>query len=407
MIGRDRGGLSDTVEVTVTVLNGPDDGEITLDNPSPRVAEWITAELVDEDGGVENTLWTWPRTTPGGASDDGAQGQADASHRHYVPLRALGQQLQARVNYDDDYAEENTAISDKTDPVRANVPGAPLSLQATPGHRQVRLRWTPAATRGAAIDSYQVRQDEGRWSTVPGLGAARDTTITGLTNSTSYTFEVRAHNSEGAGAAASVDVVPAGGPGPATLSADPGDRQVALTWTAAAPHGAEVDLYEIRYRSGLDLDRPRLAHGPRWGRRPRHHGDGSEQRHGLHLPAPGPQQRGLRRHHASDGHAGHGARHAGPEHGPGRRAGGVDVDGRGQQWGRCGPLRDPLPQRLDLDRARLAPGPRRRSRPRHHGDGSDQRHHLHLPGPGPTTARATARPTPRRPRRPGSPARRT
>ena len=144
------------------------------------------------------------------------------------------------VNYDDD-AEENTAIRDKTEPVRPNVPGARLSLQATPGHRQVRLRWTPAATRGAAIDSYQVRVDAGHWSTVPGLGAARDTTITGLTNGTSYTFEVRAHNSEGAGAAASAEVAPAGGPGPATLAADPGDRQ--------APNGAEVKLYRYRYRT--------------------------------------------------------------------------------------------------------------------------------------------------------------
>ena len=172
VIGRDRGGLSDTVEVTVTVTDSLDEGV---------------------------------------------------------------------VNDDDDDAEENTAISDKTQPVRPNVPGARLSLQATPGHRQVRLRWTPAATRGAAIDSYQVRVDAGHWSTVPGLGAARDTTITGLTNGTSYTFEVRAHNSEGAGAAASAEVAPAGGPGPATLAADPGDRQ--------APNGAEVKLYRYRYRT--------------------------------------------------------------------------------------------------------------------------------------------------------------
>ena len=128
------------------------------------------------------------------------------------------------------------------------MPGAPLSLQAAPGHRQVRLRWTPAATRGAAIDSYQVRVDAGHWSTVPGLGAARDTTIAGLTNGTSYTFEVRAHNRVGAGAAASAEVAPAGGPGPATLAADPGDRQVERTCTEAAPNGAEVKLYRYRYR---------------------------------------------------------------------------------------------------------------------------------------------------------------
>ena len=157
-------------------------------------------------------------------------------------------------------AEENTTISDRTEPVRANVPGAPLSLQATPGHRQVRLRWTPAATRGAAIDSYQVRVDAGHWSTVPGLGAARDTTIAGLTNGTSYTFEVRAHNRVGAGAAASAEVAPAGGPGPATLAADPGDRQVERTCTEAAPNGPEVQVYRYRYRGASGWT------GPDWYR---------------------------------------------------------------------------------------------------------------------------------------------
>ena len=163
-------------------------------------------------------------------------------------LLVLGGPLGGQEGKESPIAEENTAIRDKTKPVRANVPGAPLSLQAAPGHRQVRLRWTPAATRGAAIDSYQVRVDAGPWSTVPGLGAARDTTIAGLTNGTSYTFEVRAHNRVGAGAAASAEVAPAGGPGPATLAADPGDRQVERTCTEAAPNGAEVQVYRYRYR---------------------------------------------------------------------------------------------------------------------------------------------------------------
>ncbi len=54
---------------------------------------------------------------------------------------------------------------------------------------------------------------------------------------------------EGAGAAASAEVAPAGGPGPATLAADPGDRQVERTWTEAGPNGAEVQLYRYRYRT--------------------------------------------------------------------------------------------------------------------------------------------------------------
>lgn len=54
---------------------------------------------------------------------------------------------------------------------------------------------------------------------------------------------------EGAGAAASVEVAPAAGPGPATLAADPGDRQVEPSWKEAAPNGAEVQRYRYRYRT--------------------------------------------------------------------------------------------------------------------------------------------------------------
>ena len=257
VIGRDSGGLSDTVEVTVTVSDSLDPGVVTLSNTRPRVAEWITAELFDEDGGVESTLWTWPETTPSDGASAQSQGQADASITHYVPLRALGKQLQARVNYDDNYAEENTAISDKTEAVRANVPGAPQSLQATSGHRHVHLRWNAASARGDSVDRYQVRLNTGSWSTVPGGGGARDTTMTNLTNGTSYTLYVRARNSVGTGASASVAAEPVNRKpvctGPATKSlaengskaigtytcTDPGD---AITWLRKGPQASSFEL---------------------------------------------------------------------------------------------------------------------------------------------------------------------
>ena len=262
VIGRNKAAMvDDTLEVVVTVLDRNDPGVVTLANMRPRVAELIPAELFDEDGGVESTLWSLLESTPSdGASAQGqGQPQAQASIDLYVPLRALGKQLQARVNYDDNYAEENTAFSDTTEAVRANVPGRPDSLQATPGHRQVRLTWNAARGRGAAVDSYRVRLDTGTWSTVPGGGEARETTVTGLDNGTSYTFYVRAHNRVGAGAAASVSATPENRKpvctGPATKSLaengskaigtytctdDPGD---AITWILK---GAQADSLQLK-----------------------------------------------------------------------------------------------------------------------------------------------------------------
>ena len=222
------------------------------------MAELIPARLFDEDGGVESTLWSLLESTPSDGASAQGQPQAQASIDLYVPLTALGKQLQARVNYQDDYAEENTAFSDTTEAVRANVPGAPDSLQATAGHRQVRLTWNAAWGRGAAVDSYRVRLDTGSWTTVPGGGAARETTVTGLDNGTSYTFGVRAHNRVGAGAADTVSAEPVNRKpvctGPATKSLaengskaietytctdDPGD---AITWILK---GAQASSFEL------------------------------------------------------------------------------------------------------------------------------------------------------------------
>ena len=272
VIGRDSGGLSDTVEVTVTVTDSLDPGVVTLSNMRPRVAELITARLFDEDGGVESTLWSLLESTPSDGASAQGQPQAQASIDLYVPLTALGKQLQARVNYQDNYAEENTAFSDTTEAVRANVPGAPDSLQATPGHRQVRLTWNAARGRGAAVDSYRVRLDTGSWSTVPGDGEARETTITGLDNGTSYTFGVRAHNRAGAGAAASVAATPENRKpvctGPATKSLaengskaietytctdDPGD---AITWLRKGPQASSFELAALSPAPGHAAEPP-------------------------------------------------------------------------------------------------------------------------------------------------------
>ena len=118
------------------------------------------------------------------------------------------------------------------------------------------LTWTAASANGAAVDRYEYRYRSGSswsgrsWHTVAGQGHARTVTVSSLTNGTSYTFQVRAHNREGYGGADTETATPATVPGAPALSADPGYRQVVLTWTAASANGAAVDRYEYRYRSG-------------------------------------------------------------------------------------------------------------------------------------------------------------
>ena len=130
-----------------------------------------------------------------------------------------------------------TVIGTEPTPLRIEVKGTilvdspdePRYLRATVGHAQVVLSWiAPVSAGGTPITNYQYRYSAGStvdtsatWTDVPDgagddvpVGADTDidtettVTVTGLTNGTRYTFEVRAVNSLGVGATATVSATP-------------------------------------------------------------------------------------------------------------------------------------------------------------------------------------------------------
>ena len=93
------------------------------------------------------------------------------------------------------------------------VTNAPTSVVATPGNTQVSVAFTaPADNGGSAITSYTVTPYAGETAGTPVTQNANPITVTGLTNSTAYTFTVIANNAAGASAAstASAAVTPDG-----------------------------------------------------------------------------------------------------------------------------------------------------------------------------------------------------
>ena len=88
----------------------------------------------------------------------------------------------------------------------ATFPDAPTGLMANPEDAQVTLNWTVGADGGSAIITHRIRWKEGSgfytsWQDIPNSAPsetnATSYTVTGLTNGTAYTFQVRAENGEG------------------------------------------------------------------------------------------------------------------------------------------------------------------------------------------------------------------
>ena len=68
MTASDSGGLSDSIDVTITVTNEDEMGEVTLWagtdalTMAPQVGETIAGAVMDPDGGVTGETWQWSRT---------------------------------------------------------------------------------------------------------------------------------------------------------------------------------------------------------------------------------------------------------------------------------------------------------------------------------------------------------
>ena len=133
-------------------------------------------------------------------------------------------------------ASNGRGYSDSSEQVSATPgggkPGAPTGLAATAGHGYALLTWTaPASAGGNPLTGYQVRHYRlggplsgtfGPWTDIGGDAGSTRLTVTGLDNGTTYTFQVRAVNAAGEGAASNqASATPAAG----TRAADAPRRQ--------------------------------------------------------------------------------------------------------------------------------------------------------------------------------------
>jgi chitodextrinase len=139
-------------------------------------------------------------------------------------------------------------------------PSAPGNLSATPASQQVSLKWS-ASTDNVGVRGYRVYRNGSSIATVG--NATLSYTSTGLTNGTTYSYDVVAYDKAGNVSAASntVSATPVGTQAtntdtqppstPSGVSAVAGDSQVSVSWTASSDN-VGVSGYNV-YRNGTKV----------------------------------------------------------------------------------------------------------------------------------------------------------
>jgi hypothetical protein len=142
------------------------------------------------------------------------------------------------------------------------LPDAPTIGTATAGATSATVNWTPAPTATASgVSSYDVQVNSGGAvvRTITGLSrTAVSTVVTGLTNGTTYTFQVRAVNLVGAGpysapsnaVTATAPITAPVAPTVVTAARAATSGTVNLSWTPGANGGSAITGSTILVRIG-------------------------------------------------------------------------------------------------------------------------------------------------------------
>ena len=226
-------------------------GQVTLQWMAPK---W--------NGGSTITGYQYRQSTDGGdnwGSWTDITDSDDSTTEHTVESLTNGDTYTFQVRAEN--SEGKGAESSQASATPAGFPTAPQSLTAQAGDGQVTLEWmAPKWNGGSTITGYQYRQSTdggdnwGSWTDITDSDdSTTEHTVESLTNGDTYTFQVRAENSEGKGAESSqASATPAGFPtAPQSLTAQAGDGQVTLEWTAPISNGGST-ITGYQYRQSTD-----------------------------------------------------------------------------------------------------------------------------------------------------------
>ena len=227
----DGNGGSDSISVTITVTDvneqpgrpaAPSVGATANSDTSLDVS-WTAPGL---NGGPPITGYNLQyRQGTSGSFTNGPQNVSGTSAMITGLTAGTSYQVQVRALNGETPSDWSPAGTGSTSSATATAPGVPRTLTATAGDGEVVLTWTaPASDGGETITHYEHRhkapsavQFPPTWTSA---GTARTATVGSLTNNVTYSFQVRAVNTVGAGTAATASATPLGTATDPTLTLD-------------------------------------------------------------------------------------------------------------------------------------------------------------------------------------------
>ena len=208
-------------------------------------SDWLTASTTGDD----------TNKTIGNMDSDP---ELTVGTTYWFQLRAVNNEGTTNDDSDDTYSDLAIRTIPDTDPPQTETtvsalqraaPAKLVNVQATAGNREVTLSWDNP--NDDTITNYDYRQSDdggsnwGGWNNF--VPTTSSHTVTGLSNGTTYSFQVRANNLIGGGAESdSVTATPSGPPAAPDLRATPGEGEVRLFW--ADLNDASITKFQHRKR---------------------------------------------------------------------------------------------------------------------------------------------------------------
>ncbi|WP_025781534.1 fibronectin type III domain-containing protein, partial [Candidatus Synechococcus spongiarum] len=206
---------------------------------TPSLGQTLTISKTKDDpdgNGAFSYFWQFRATpsehwSPAAARNRGCANDAlTCTPVHTTTHPTIGGEFRVRVFYTDGIGQGHTVDTNTIGPITPDAAPTGLTAVAGPGSGEVTLEWDNPGNR--YISKYQVRQGTGTtvtwgsWTDFTSTGATTSHTVTGLTNGTAYSFQVRAvvvwsGKTQNGTASATVTATPVASPPPVMSLREP------------------------------------------------------------------------------------------------------------------------------------------------------------------------------------------